>query len=403
MPGSEATKNPEHHHLDPQAEHAHLLFREIWSEIEQERGGAQQMRFPREIIWLNGAPGSGKGTNTPFIMRERGITVPPLVMSDLLNAPDFKRIKDQGNLIGDREVVRLLLRRLLAPEFRDGVIVDGFPRTRVQVECLKEFHERLLALRQQFARGPQADDFPKPMFRIVVLFVEERESIERQLRRGRQVIAHNQRVRDTGVGDLLEERTTDVNEEAARKRYRIFREQAMEALQGLKKHFHYHLINAQGDLGAVEANIVREFQYQSSLELDEDTLDSINHIALASDLLVHARQNLVRRLDGYQRDHTPLFKQVIYVIEQEFMPVLHLHAVSGRCDVFTENPIFSQALAMHMLLDVFSERGYHVSATTSVREVPYHLDPNTNEIRCRRIPVYRFQFRFQPSVIRRGH
>jgi adenylate kinase len=31
-----------------------------------------------------GAPGSGKGTNTPFILRERGITAPPIVMSDLL-------------------------------------------------------------------------------------------------------------------------------------------------------------------------------------------------------------------------------------------------------------------------------------------------------------------------------
>jgi hypothetical protein len=31
-----------------------------------------------------GAPGSGKGTNTPFILRERGITAPPIVMSELL-------------------------------------------------------------------------------------------------------------------------------------------------------------------------------------------------------------------------------------------------------------------------------------------------------------------------------
>jgi adenylate kinase family enzyme len=33
--------------------------------------------------------------------------------------------------------VALLLRKLLEPIYRDGVILDGFPRTPVQVECLK--------------------------------------------------------------------------------------------------------------------------------------------------------------------------------------------------------------------------------------------------------------------------
>ena len=41
------------------------------------------MVFPKEIMWLGGAPGSGKGTNTPFILRERGLTAPPLVISEV--------------------------------------------------------------------------------------------------------------------------------------------------------------------------------------------------------------------------------------------------------------------------------------------------------------------------------
>jgi adenylate kinase len=66
---------------------ATAIFQSAWSHIESrvESGAA---RLPREIIWLGGAPGAGKGTNTPFILRERGIAASPIVTSDLLNAPE---------------------------------------------------------------------------------------------------------------------------------------------------------------------------------------------------------------------------------------------------------------------------------------------------------------------------
>ena len=35
---------------------------------------AQRLQSPAEIVWLNGAPGSGKGTNTPFILESRGLS-----------------------------------------------------------------------------------------------------------------------------------------------------------------------------------------------------------------------------------------------------------------------------------------------------------------------------------------
>lgn len=34
----------------------------------------QPMQAPDEVVWLNGAPGSGKGANTPFICESRGIS-----------------------------------------------------------------------------------------------------------------------------------------------------------------------------------------------------------------------------------------------------------------------------------------------------------------------------------------
>jgi adenylate kinase len=398
---NQTAKTPEIAHPDPAVENAQLIFREVWAHLENSIGH-QHLRFPKEIIWLNGAPGSGKGTNTPFILRERSITARPIVTSELLNTPEAQRIKDAGNLISDPVVVKLLFVKLLEPQYLNGVIVDGFPRTRVQCECLKLLYQKMFELRKEFLATPLAPHFPQPVFRITVLYVEERESVERQLKRGRQIIAHNQRVRDTGVGELLEERATDTNEEACRKRYRIFKEQALEALQSLKKTFHYHLINAQADIAKVEQNIIKEFQYQSSLELDDETLDSLNHIPLSNDIVLNARQNLVRRLDGYQRDHTTLFKQVIYVIEHEFMPVITLHAISGRAEIVSENPVFAQAMALTMLLDVFNERGYFAVGHTETKDIPARIDLATGEITCRKKPIYRFSIRYQGSVIRRG-
>ena len=105
------------------------------------------MVFPKEIMWLGGAPGSGKGTNTPFILRERGLTAAPIVVSDLLDTPEMRALKDRGQFVGDREVIEALLRKLLEPAYQTGVVVDGFPRTKVQAEAVKLLHDQIMQLR----------------------------------------------------------------------------------------------------------------------------------------------------------------------------------------------------------------------------------------------------------------
>jgi len=54
------------------------------------------------------------------------------------------------------------------------------------------------------------------MFHIMVLFVDEAESVARQLKRGRQVVAHNEEVIRSGVGELWEELAMVPCAEAAR-------------------------------------------------------------------------------------------------------------------------------------------------------------------------------------------
>jgi adenylate kinase len=91
--------------------------------------------------------------------------------------------------------------------------VDGFPRTKVQVECIKMLKEKMLKLRQQFMDTPHGYHFRRPAFRVAVLFVDEKESVERQLKRGKEVIEHNKKVKEAGQGEEKEERPTDFSEE----------------------------------------------------------------------------------------------------------------------------------------------------------------------------------------------
>jgi hypothetical protein len=45
-----------------------------------------------------------------------------------------------------------------------------------------------------------------------------------------------------------------------------------------------------GNINEVMQIILKEFEYQSSLELESDTYDAISHIPLANKIGVHARQ-----------------------------------------------------------------------------------------------------------------
>lgn len=386
---------------DLEIKDAQLIFNGIWKQLEADYG-RDRLRFPKELILLGGAPGAGKGTNTDFIRKLRDITARPIVISQLLDSAEARKIKSQGGMVGDREVVSTLFRKLLEPEQQNGAVLDGFPRTKVQVECLKLLFDEMIALRREHADSPEAFQFKLPMFHIMVLFVDESESVARQLKRGRQVIAHNEEVKRSGIGDLWEERPTDFNEALARNRYRVFKEQTYGALVSLKEIFHYHFINAQAPLEIVRENIVRELEYQSSLELDPRTFDLLRKLPLASEIVRHARQDLVRRLEGYQAENPELLRRVIGFIESKMIPIVVRHAIPGEVTIHSEDALFEDPSALAMLIDIFSERGYRASVSIERREIVDRIDLQTGEIRCRQKKIFQFGVRFKGSEIRRG-
>jgi len=311
-------------------------------------------------------------------------------------------LKDAGNMVGDRDVIRLVLRELLRAEFKDGVILDGFPRTNVQVECLKLLVDKMNALRREYYNTPLSIHFRQPTIHIMVLFVDEKESVARQLKRGRETKALMEAAARSGDGAVPEDRPTDHDETLAKRRYRVFKEQTWDALQSLKEIFHYHFINAQGPVREVEENILHELEYQSTLELDARTVDRLRGVPVASQIVIHARQEMVKRLDSYELEHGALFAKVVVFIEQKIIPVVLRHAISGTTHINAEEKVLDDPLALAMLIDVFSERGYHAAVDIHRIEIPDRVDLETGKITCRTKKVYRIMIRFQGSEIRRG-
>src|ERR1700723_688233 len=138
---------------DLEIKDAQLIFSRVWKQLEIDYG-RERLRFPKELILLGGAPGAGKGTNTDFIRKLRDIEAPPIVVSQLLDTAEARAVKARGGMVGDREVVGILLRKLLEPDQQNGALLDGFPRTKVQVECLKLLFDEMIALRREVSGRP---------------------------------------------------------------------------------------------------------------------------------------------------------------------------------------------------------------------------------------------------------
>jgi adenylate kinase len=59
-------------------------------------------------------------------------------------------------------------------------------------------------------------------------------------------------------------------------------------------------------------------------------------------------------------------------------------------------------MALWMLIDIFSERGFHAVVDKHIQNVPSRFDVETGSIELREKVIYRVQVNFKGSQIRRG-
>jgi adenylate kinase len=90
-----------------------------------------------------GAPGAGKGTQARVLSERLGL--PHVASGDLFRdqmagdtalGEELRSYVSRGALVPDELSTRVVLHRLKQDDARNGVILDGFPRTRPQAEAL---------------------------------------------------------------------------------------------------------------------------------------------------------------------------------------------------------------------------------------------------------------------------
>jgi len=127
-------------------------------------------RSKLRVLLFLGAPGSGKGTQSAWLSSRLGI--PSLSTGDMLrgeakrNTPSglrLRKILAAGSLVSDDIVCDAVAAKLQRDVPESGIILDGFPRTLKQAECLT----RILA----------GADMPQPV--VFHLHVSRERLVER--------------------------------------------------------------------------------------------------------------------------------------------------------------------------------------------------------------------------------
>lgn len=101
------------------------------------------------VIIMLGAPATGKGTVAEIL--SQNLNIPSISSGDIFRknmseGTEFgKKIKeymDKGELVPDELVLEMITSRLNEDDVKDGVILDGFPRTLTQAEALDKMLEK---------------------------------------------------------------------------------------------------------------------------------------------------------------------------------------------------------------------------------------------------------------------
>lgn len=179
-------------------------------------------------VMILGAPGSGKGTQGKVLAASLGI--PQVSTGDLLRAAvkagtplgtQAKGYMDQGLLVLDEIVLGLIREILDSASGRQGVLMDGFPRTVAQAEAV----DRILA-----GKRARVDH-------VALLEVDEEELMQRLLARA------------------AKEGRSDDNAQSIQQRLRVFHQQTEPLIAYYERQGVVRRIPGTGEIGAIQQRL----------------------------------------------------------------------------------------------------------------------------------------------------
>lgn len=171
-------------------------------------------------LMLLGGPGAGKGTQALRLIER--YKIPQISTGDMLRAAiaqgtplglSAKKIMEAGGLVSDDIIIGLVKERLKNSDCENGFLFDGFPRTLVQADALKQ-------------AGIHLDH-------VIELAVDDNEIIKRISGRrthqpsGRVYHVVNQPPKIAGLDDVTGEaliQREDDKEETVKKRLEVYRD-----------------------------------------------------------------------------------------------------------------------------------------------------------------------------------
>ncbi len=180
---------------------------------------------------LLGPPGAGKGTQAKRLAKEFGL--PHISTGDILrqNVKDItqlgkeaKNYMEQGLLVPDDLVARMLIERFDQQDVKKGFILDGYPRNINQAQTLGQiFKQKSLDI-----------DF--------VIYLDTSEKVVVQRLNGRRVCGNcqanfhikNMPPKQAGICDICSGRLyqrTDDNEETVKKRLEVYEKEVSSLLE----------------------------------------------------------------------------------------------------------------------------------------------------------------------------
>ena len=183
-------------------------------------------------LMLLGGPGAGKGTQASRLIER--YKIPQISTGDMLRAAiaegsplglNAKKIMESGALVSDDIIIGLVQERLKKADCKNGFLFDGFPRTLVQADALKD-------------AGIYLDH-------VIEIAVDDEEIIQRISGRrihsasGRVYHVRNQPPKTVNCDDVTGEpliQREDDKEETIRKRLEVYHQQT-EPLISYYKHW----------------------------------------------------------------------------------------------------------------------------------------------------------------------